>query len=205
MKIKKDHIFTVFIIAILISPYLLAFLNAPQLNFKLDRSWAWPLVAGLKQASLSALVSLLFGALLASSLFSCRTQKSYGRIKMILLAPNFIPPLFIILSVMSLSGALSISHQGLTWVVVTHSLMNGGLVAVALSSYFLQNVKKSWEVARVLGANPFDRLVRLWVPMMLPVLKQNFVLVFALCLVSFSIPLVIGGASVTSLEVHIFQ
>jgi len=97
------------------------------------------------------------------------------------------------------------SHQGLAWVVVTHALMNAGLFAVAFHAFFVRQLARPWEVAKVLGAGRGRRVRHVLLPGVFSLVAKNFVLIFAVCLVSFSIPFVLGGMQALSLEVHIFR
>lgn len=192
-------------IAVLLSPYFFVWLLVPQLEYDFEAGWLIPLYSGFKQAFLSSVASLALGFLLSLSLFSCGSEKQIQKMRVILLAPNFIPPLFIILSLMSFTQIFELSHQGLFWVVVLHSLINAGLFAVAFHSHYLLNLRSRFEVAKVLGAGRFLRILKVGVPLTFSILVQNFFLIFAICLVSFSIPFVLSGGGVTSLEVHIFR
>ena len=197
--------FSSLLVLLLLSPYVLALVQAPKGDLNLEGRWMWPLWMGARQAALSAVLALVVGGILFLSLRACSSYKSFRWVRSLLLWPNLIPPLFVILSVMSLSQWLGWSHQGLMWVILTHALMNGGLVALAVFAHDQNQVQKLSEVARVYGASVPRRFFDIWLPQMKSVLIPNFVLVFAICLTSFSIPLVLGGGSLTSLEVHIFQ
>lgn len=193
------------VITLLLSPYFFIWLLVPQLEYDIQSGWLFPLMSGFRQAFLSGMVSILLGFILSLSLFSCGSLRAVQRMRVILLAPNFIPPLFIILSLMSFTKSFGLSHQGLFWVVILHALINGGLFAVAFHANFLLNLRPQFEVAKVLGAGSLRRFFSIGLPLTLPLLIQNFFLIFAICLVSFSIPLVLSGGSVTSLEVHIYR
>ncbi len=203
--VKSASLRPFLVIGLLLSPYALLGILVPHFELNWDWSWTWPLINGFKQASLSAFFALLLGSVLSLSLFACQSPSRLNTVRACLLAPNLIPPLFIILSLFSFTQVFSLPHQGLFWVVALHALINAGLVAVAIHTYFLLDIQSRLEIARVLGANPFYRFTRVGLPLAIPILIPTYFLVFAICLVSFSIPFVLSGGKVTSLEVHIFR
>ena len=194
-----------FVFSLFLSPYFLIFILSPSFAFNLDNSWLMPFIKGLEQAFLSALGSLVLGVVLSQSLFATKSLKSLQRTRLVLLSPQLVPPIFVILSILNFSKSLNLPHQGLVWVVFAHSLLNSGLFAVAFHSYFMSHIQLRLEVAETLGAGFWIRFKTVVLPLSLPVLAQNFLLVFALCLVSFSIPFVLSGPVTTSLEVYIFR
>lgn len=196
---------TIFVICLFVLPYGMVFFLAPQWNFQLGEGWFHPFFKGVEQASISALCSLVLGVFLSLSLFASHTKRRLRWVMASLLAPQIIPPLFVILSLMSLAQFFDLSHQGLFWVVVAHTLLNAGLFAVTFYVYVRDRLSSYLEVARALGATGIQRHYRVTLPLLVPLLIPNFLLIFILCLLSFSIPFVLSGGVVTSLEVHLFR
>lgn len=196
---------TLFVLCLFILPYGLVFLLAPQLQFQMGEGWLRPFFKGVEQAFLSALCSIFFGSFLSLSLFAAHSKSHLRRVTALLLAPQVIPPLFVILSLMSLTQFFGLSHQGLFWVVVAHTLINAGLFAVSFHSYARGSLFSYLEVAKVLGATKVKRHLMVTLPLLIPLIIPNFLLIFVLCLLSFSIPFVLSGGAVTSLEVHLFR
>lgn len=194
-----------FLILLLIGPYLLLLALAPSLQFQWNSDFLNPMIQGVTQALLSSVLALALGLLCSLGLFATSGSKSNNWVELSLLAPNFVPPLFTVLSVLSLCHFLGVSHQGLHWVVLTHGLMNAGLFAIAIFRFVGLRAAGPVEAAKVFGVSPAKILKGIVLPALVRPLSFTFVFVFGLCLVSFSIPLILGGPGTTSLEIHIFR
>src|SRR5262249_11263270 len=94
---------------------------------------------------------------------------------------------------------------GLGAVVVAHVLLNSGLVAIALDRLVHSRLSGMTETTWVLGASPWVFLRQVAWPYICTDVACIFLFVFSLCLTSFSIPLVLGGDRLTTLEVAIFE
>ena len=95
---------------------------------------SWAFKNSFLQATLSAVFSLLIGfwvALGLLSLNSPRTRRLRIVLELLCLLPNFLPPIFILLSALSVIDPFP---MGISGIVIIHSLMNFGLAAVLLAS-----------------------------------------------------------------------
>lgn len=189
----------------LISPFLIWI-------FKIE-TWTWPAGAALfeilsvtfLQAGLSALFSVIGGVILFFCAEGFLTTKSRRRVEIFLLLPNLLPPLFVILALMSLGWGGSRAGAGLVAVVVAHALVNAGLVAVAVRRLFENKISGMLELAWIEGARSSRVFWQVVIPYLRGDLAAIFLFIFSICLTSFSIPLVLGGLGATSFEMAIYQ
>lgn len=185
------------VVLLIMAPYYLL-LGRIQGWSKLPWSeWGPVLFFTFVQALLSALSSLLLGFVAALGLLAKRNGFWWA----VYLLPNVVPVLFV------LTGALNLLHPfpfGLGGIVLVHTLLNLGLVAVMIREVLLAKVGGMAELAWTEGASKWRFI---WI--ILPYLKRDlfwaFALVFALCFTSFTVPLVIGGYQGSTLEVLIYE
>lgn len=95
--------------------------------------------------------------------------------------------------------------RGLVAIVVVHSLMNVGLIAIGLELILRARLSRFNEVAQVMGLPSW----KFWAKVALPLLWKDMVLlglvVFGFCFTSLSVPLIFSTAKASTLEVLIFQ
>lgn len=175
--------------------------------------WAWPqpsewlevLAFTFLQALLSALLSLTLGLLAGVGLLRWGSKPSSSWLDFFVLWPNLVPVLLVILASMNLVTAWMTFPFGLWAIVGLHTLLNMGLVAVALSRLIPERLGGLAELAYVEGCSA----LRFWWVSLWPLMRRDlallFVLVFSFCFSSFAIPLVVGGVAGTTIEVLIFQ
>lgn len=192
--------------------FLFLFLSPYLVLLSQVRSWQWPawdelgfvLVQSSLQALLSAGASLIVGLLGALGLLHFQGKRISKWLEAWLLIPNIFPALFVIVSVIQLVSFFTRFPFGLGAVVLVHLFVNGGLLAVALSRLFQAKVGSMGELAWIEGAS---RGLFLWTLMkgLRRELGFLFLFVFFLCFTSFSVPLVVGGVSGSTLEVLIYE
>lgn len=191
-------------IAFFLSPILIWLAVIKNWN---SPGWEWviPLSRTFLQAGLSALISVVVGILMAMGALSLKSQRTEKFLEFWLLIPNLIPQLFLILAVLNLGGFVPIFRTGLPAVVITHALLNCGLIALALLRLFGSKLSGYLDLAVVEGAS--RRMI--WLEVIVPSLKSEllflFLFVFSVCLTSFSIPLVLGGPSASNFEILIYE
>jgi thiamine transport system permease protein len=190
---------------------LVTFLASPYLIWAFQVAhWSWPdvpQVAGAievvaLQALLSAILCMLLGFVLFSALQSWQDRR-WGEFA--LLFPNMIPPLFLILAMLSLVTPWSAFPFGLSAVIVGHALLNSGLVAVSLDRLVQSRMGGMCESAWLLGASRGLFWRKVGLPYLRADLSLLLVLVFSLCFTSFALPLVLGGGHQATLEVAIYD
>lgn len=122
-------------------------------------------------------------------------------IEISLLVPSFLPPLFILLVVLSFVEPFP---TGLAGVILIHSLMNAGLVCLFLKSMIESKARPLLEISFVQGLTQVQ-FFRASLGMFRRDLFSLFIFVFILCFTSFSIPLIAGGGRATTLEILIYE
>jgi len=169
------------------------------------RELLWAFKNSLLQAFFSATFSVLLGGWVALGLI-CFTDGFRRHLRMVLevlcLLPNFLPPLFTLLSLLNFMDPFPMGIVGIT---IAHTIINFGLVAVMLANTIENKLGSLAELAYIEGASRRQFLREAaW-----PILKNDifllFLFVFAVCFGSFAIPLIVGGGKGTTLEVLIYE
>lgn len=174
-----------------------------DLRFSFDREEVfWAFKNSFYQAFFSALGSLFFGFLSTLALLSLQEKgiRSLGEI--LCLLPNFLPPLFTLIAVLNFVDPFPMGIFGISLV---HIFMNFGLVAVLILSIIESRMGGWVELAWLEGASYFQFMTSAILPSLKKDLLGIFLFVFTLCFSSFSIPLVVGGGSGTTVEVLIYE
>lgn len=198
----------------IVRSFLLFYLVFPFLfliySFRID-SWPnleelfWAFKNSFIQAFFSALFSLLLGLWVAMGLlsFSDGFRRRYRRIfEIICLLPNFLPPLFTLLALLNVVDPFPMGTIG---IVLAHTAINFGLVAVLITILVESKIGSLAELAEVEGCSRWQFLRYAF----LPILRRDLLLlglfVFAVCFSGFSIPLIVGGGTGTTIEVLIYE
>jgi thiamine transport system permease protein len=165
----------------------------------------WAFKNSFLQASFSALFSLLLGTWVALGLI-CFTEGYRRHYRMILevlcLLPNFLPPLFTLLSILNFIDPFPMGIIGIT---IAHTIINFGLVAVMLAGIIENKIGNLAELAYIEGASRWQFLRQAFWPILRQDLLLLFVFVFAVCFGSFAVPLIVGGGKGTTMEVLIYE
>lgn len=169
------------------------------------RELLWAFKNSFSQAFLSALFSLLIGAWVAFGLISFTDgyRRHYRLILEVLcLLPNFLPPLFTLLSILNFIDPFPMGVIGIT---IAHTIINFGLVAVMLANIIENKIGNLAELAYVEGASRWQFLSKAFWPILKNDLMLLFLFVFTVCFGSFAIPLIVGGGKGTTMEVLIYE
>lgn len=190
---------------LLISPYLIWIFRIQKWAWPDWQEWTTPIFHAFLQASLSAIFSFALGFMMFCGLQCWARTPARGLVESGLLFPNLLPPLFFIMSLIGLGSPWGGWPQGLGAVVFAHSLLNAGLVAVALDRLIFFKLGPIAETAWVLGARPYQ----FWREVAWPYLRSDlatiFLFVFSLCFTSFAIPLMLSGERPATLEIAIYD
>ena len=190
---------------LLLSPYLIWLIWIPTWSLPEVSAWLSPLLTSLTQALLSAGLAMIAGFVLFQAAQGWVTGHARGFSELALLLPNMVPPLFLILALLSWVTPWAAFPYGIGAVIAAHVLMNAGLVAVSLDRLVHSKLGGMTETAGVLGASKRQ----FWTQVAWPYLKGDvacvFLFVFSLCFTSFSIPLILGGRQAATLEVAIYD
>lgn len=193
------------IVLFLLFPFLFLIWSFPgrwDLNLSELR---WAFGNSFWQSFGSATFSLLLGLWGALGLlcFSGKLKRHWrGLLELVLLLPSFLPPIFVLLSMLNLVDPFP---MGLPGIILVHTVMNWGMIAVLLARVIETKLGGLIELAWIEGAS--KRL--LWGRGILPLLWRDLAslwfFVFVLCFASFSVPLIVGGGRGTTLEVLIYE
>lgn len=169
------------------------------------RELLWAFKNSLLQAFFSAFFSVVLGAWVALGLI-CFTDGFRRHYRMVLevlcLLPNFLPPLFTLLSILNFIDPFPMGIAGIT---IAHTMINFGLVAVMLANIIESKIGNLAELAYIEGATRWQFLRGAFWPILKNDIFLLFLFVFAVCFGSFAIPLIVGGGKGTTLEVLIYE
>ena len=203
-KINISNFWSLGLAALLLSPVLFFFLKAHFFTLPEFSRWRGVLIWTFLQAFLSAAGALVLGLLGVGALSSFKP-----RVRVILevfcLGPALLPPLVCVLSWVQVWELFAPWAPGLSHVVTAHVFMNMGLVCVFLSRLFCLNAPLLWAFAQSAGVSKKLFLIRFLFYEMRKDLIFIFWLVFSVCFVSFSVPLLAGGGRGRTLEVLIAE
>lgn len=174
----------------------------------------------VSQAAMSTLLAVLIGL---PGAYFVATYAFAGRKPFLSLAavPFCLPPILVILAFILYYGkngwfnrALAVAGVGPLsngflysfWGLVTvHAFYNFPIIVQNVGSVWSRLPKSREEAARTMGANRVRAFVAGSLPQLLPSLLQSASLVFLFCFFSFTIVLVFGGLSGSTLEVGIYR
>ncbi len=190
--------------AFLLSPFAILLGFAEAWRVPIDKQTLYVFSLTVLQAGLSALASMIFGVLgglgllWASRFWSLRAART---VEVFSLLPNVTPVLLLILAVMKFLPA----PRGLLSIVLTHALLNSGLIAASFASLARERLSAMAELAWIEGVSARRFLFRVVLPVLRSEFATLFLFVFVLCFSSFAIPLMLGGSRATTFEVLIWQ
>ncbi|KHD89730.1 MAG: thiamine biosynthesis protein ThiP [Bdellovibrio sp. ArHS] len=165
----------------------------------------WAFKNSFVQAFFSAVFSLMLGFWVSLGLLSLSTgpyKKARFVFEILCLLPNFLPPIFILLATLNLVDPFP---MGVAGIVLIHTLMNFGLVAVLLAGIIENKMGGMIELAYVEGAGRWQFLTRGLFPFLKKDLWLLGLFIFVVCFGSFAVPLVVGGGKGTTVEVLIYE
>lgn len=175
----------------------------------------------LLQASVSTVLALVFGL---PGAYLVATYRFPGRKLLLSLSavPFCLPPLLVILAFvlyygregwlsrgLALLGMNRKAYRGILYsfwgLVFVHAFYNFPLVVQNVGSLWVRLPRSREEAARTLGASRIKAFASGTLPYLLPSIAQSASLVFLFCFFSFTIVLVFGGLSGSTLEVGIYR
>ncbi|MGZ3769198.1 MAG: ABC transporter permease subunit [Bdellovibrio sp.] len=157
------------------------------------------------QAFFSSVFSLIIGFWVALGIlfFSADSHKKLrSTVEIFCLLPNFLPAIFILLSVLNVLDPFPMGVQG---IVIIHTFMNFGLVAVLLARIIEAKFGGMIELAYIEGASRFLFIRKALFPILKKDIGSIALFIFIICFGSFSVPLVVGGGKGTTIEVLIYE
>lgn len=188
--------------ALLLFPFIFLIYQFRLFSFPEAGEIFWAFKNSFIQSFFSALLSILLGFIGALGIVRLAQNKLRLLLEWICLIPNFVPPLFILLAVLNV---LQPFPMGVWGIVLIHSFINIGLCAVILARAIENKAGGMIELGYIEGAS---RTRLFWagvVPMLKSDIGRLFLFVFILSFASFSVPLIVGGGTGTTLEVLIYE
>ncbi|MGP9789745.1 thiamine/thiamine pyrophosphate ABC transporter permease ThiP [Roseinatronobacter sp. NSM] len=172
----------------------------------------------LVQAVLSAALSVGLAVPIARAL-ARRQFRGRGVLITLMGAPFILPTLVAVLGLLAVFGRSGIINQGLDWaglarfnifglhgVVLAHVFYNLPLATRILLQGWAAIPAERFRLAASLGFTPRDTFLHLEAPMLRALLPGAALVIFLICLTSFSVALTMGGGPrATTVELAIYQ
>ena len=146
------------------------------------------------QAFISAVLSVLLGLIGACGLLSFR------KLEFICLLPSVLPSLFVIIALLNLNVP-----YGLIGVVAAHTMINVGLVSFILAQAIKRSCGREIFLARLCGISKIKTFCTIVLAKIRTQIFYVFLTVFAFCISSFSIPLILSGGKLQVMELLIYE
>lgn len=182
---------------VLISQFPFQFHSQIQIDVP---EFLWVLRHSLWQSFLSATFSVVMGFLGALGLlYHWWFRKG---MELLALAPFFTPPLFIILSLLSLIPQFP---MGLYSVVFIHVVIHFGFIAHQILQISEIKLGAYSEASVLLGTSRPLFFRRIFFPLMKHDLAMLWFFVFVSSLTSFAVPMMVGGVQTATLEIMIYE
>ena len=191
--------------AFLLFPFVFFCFRLESLAWPKEDSFVSVFFMTLFQAGVSTIFSLFFGLLGSCGLLSLAKKKYYFFIEGLVLLPCLIPPLLLVLSMVHLVEKVMAFPFGLMALIFAQTLTYTGLCAVAFARVLLKEAPSLSEWAYLQGSSAGFFLKTLLKSILLKDIKTLFVLVFAGCFTSLSLPLLTAGSAFFSLEFFIYE
>ena len=194
--------------------------SATLFNSLLARDWS---VVGftLFQASLSTILSLVVGLILAWSLHHQGDFPGRRILIALLSSALVIPTLVLVLGLVTVFGRNGWLNQttgalfdhsfgsflyGLTGILIAHVYFNGSFAARSLLNRFATIPEEKRKLCRSLGLTPWQRFYLIEWPAIRTTIPGLAVTIFLLCFTSFAVVLILGGSPrYNTLEVTIYE
>jgi thiamine transport system permease protein len=206
---------------------VLALIIGPILAVAMVADWPWTALTRydlgiiwftVLQAGLSAFTSLILGILLARAL---ARRQFRGRLTLITLlgAPFILPTIVAILglimvfgrngpinSLLSTFGLEAIEIYGLGGIILAHVFFNLPLATRLILQGWQSVPSEHYKLASSLHLSPFQVWRHIERPMLARISFGTFLVIFLVCLTSFSVVLALGGGpKSTTIELAIYQ
>ncbi|MBF0209916.1 MAG: iron ABC transporter permease [Desulfamplus sp.] len=97
------------------------------------------------------------------------------------------------------------SNNPILMVLFAHIFYNFSVVLRITSSFFSSIGKETTEAAQMLGADSLQIFFKVTLPLLKPAIFASAMLVFIFCFSSFGVILILGGASISTIEVEIYR
>lgn len=201
----SHRILMALIILFLLSPFFLLF-SQFNFHFHLDLdNFYWAFKNTLIQSIGSGIASVVFGGLGGFGLLWISrvvNPRTFFWLEKLILLPNMLPSLFVIVSCL---GFINPFPYGKLGIILIHTIINIGLVSVLFSQIVVKKLSAMGSLSLVEGASRWQFFRVGILGYLTPDIFFLFLFVFAISIVSFNVPLLVGGSSGTTLEVLIYE
>ncbi len=157
------------------------------------------------QAAVSTAVTVLVGLPVAWVLGTFRFR---GRrlVRALALVPFVLPSVVLATAVAAVLGPTGpVDLRGTWWaVIIAHLSFNLAVVVLVVGGAVAARTRSLDDAGRLLGVGPLHALWRVTVPAVAPAIASAAAVVFLFCLTSFGVVVILGGGTVTTLEVEIW-
>lgn len=120
--------------------------------------------------------------------------------------PFVLPSVVIGMAFASLMGARGIVDLRATWwpILAAHACFNLAVVVRSVTAAVASTPTSLESCARTLGCRPWQAFVRVVLPVISPAVVSAATIVFLFCLTSFGVIVILGGGTVTTIEVELW-
>lgn len=186
-------------------PFLVLLAQFPS-RFQIDfEELLWAFKNTLIQSFFSAMAALVLGCICAFGLLRFaqpRLSRWRSTLEIFVLAPSFLPPIFTLLSLFNIIDPFP---MGIIGIILVHTFIYFGLVAVSIARVIEGEMGKFVEAAMIMGTSKFKFIYKVLLPLIRNDLIFAYLFVFMCAFASFSVPLTVGGGRGTTLEVLIYE
>lgn len=156
------------------------------------------------QSSLSAAIALFFGVVGAMGLLAITNPIIRRFTEVFIMIPSLVPVLFVIIASLNFISSFAPFPFGMIGVVFIHSILNIGLVSVAVARLFEGAMGGVIELASVEGATRVQIIKAVLAGLRRELSILGFY-IFSICFTSFSVPLIVGAGTGDTIEVLIYR
>ncbi len=156
------------------------------------------------QASASSLAALILGLAGALGLVRVSSRVVRRGLETLVLLPSLLPTLFVLVAMLNLVTAFTRFPFGFLGVVLVHTVVNMGLVAVILSRRLESLGGPMIELATVEGVSRLRLLFAVLGALRADIGRLGFA-IFATCFTAVSAPLIVGAGRGETIEVLIYR
>ena len=203
MKFSISYIHA--IILFLLSPIFIFGYYLQSISLPKNIEWLEVIFWTFIQSGLSSVLALVLGFLGARGLVSFAHKKYLGLLEALLIIPCLIPPLLPALSIINLTELVTAFPFSLASLIVIQGLIHSGLMAVMFSRLFIKELTSLSEWAWVHGITTWNFLIFSSRSLLKKDIKILFMLLFINAWTSLSLPMLVSGRSIYSLEFYIYE
>lgn len=198
MNLKSIRILSLLIFCF---PYFFIFYSLDFSAMTWTSEMGWALKNSLTQSVIAAIISAFLGIIFSIGLITIQ-KKFRAILEIYFLTTSFVPSLFLVLALMKLVDPFP---MGLLGIILVHVSTFFGFATVLIARAIESKVGNLAETAFVLGSSKIFFIRKVLVPRIKFELLFVALVIFQMCMTSFSTPLLVGGQQGTNLEVLMYE